>query len=331
MNQPSPLPFEKGGVLDEPLPCLFEVSPPYLRWSICRVSAFHMKVLPIESLHYHMDMEIGYCVSGSGFLYLGNRVIPYHAGDAQIILPYQSHYNIAVGKPAEWVFISFLPTSLHSAHLTPDSEFLKSLLDGCRLSGVFPPDRFPAQAEAMRSIVELAQGSPESPYDEDCLLTELVNLLVLLSRMRNEETETTQAVNAETNKIMPALVAFSKGLESGNCIGIAEMAEICHFSQPYFRKLFTELMGEPPKKYITREQLYRASLLLSATALPIKEIHRLVGFSDPSIFFRSFMKRYKMSPTAYRKKKRAAKKPNAEQSLLRRKSENRIKSKLNLN
>lgn len=103
---------------------------------------------------------------------------------------------------------------------------------------------------------------------------------------------------------MPALVAFSKGLESGNCIGIAEMAEICHFSQPYFRKLFTELMGENPKKYITREQLFRASLLLSTTNLPIKEIHKRVGFSEPSIFFRSFMRSYRMSPTDYRKKKR---------------------------
>lgn len=249
-------------------------------------------------------MEIGLCLGGSGLLYLGNRTIPYHAGDVQIILPYQSHYNVAVGQPAEWHFISFLPTSLHSAHLSPDPEFLKSLLDGCRLGGVFPPSRFPALSEAMQAITALSQGSPESPFDEDSLLTELVNLMVLLSRTRDGSTDTTQVLNTETNKIMPALVAFSKGLESGNCIGIAEMAEICHFSQPYFRKLFTELMGETPKKYITREQLFRASLLLSTTNLPIKEIHKRVGFSEPSIFFRSFMRRYRMSPTDYRKKKR---------------------------
>ncbi|HBF14708.1 MAG TPA: hypothetical protein DDW30_03305, partial [Clostridiales bacterium] len=158
----------------------------------------------------------------------------------------------------------------------------------------------------MQAITTLSQGSPETPFDEDCLLTELVNLLVLLSRTQDESADTTQVINVETNKLMPALVAFSKGLESGACIGIAEMAELCHFSQSYFRKLFTDLMGENPKKYITREQLYRASLLLSTTNLPVKEIHRRVGFSEPSIFFRSFLRRYKMSPTAYRKMKRGA-------------------------
>lgn len=304
MKETAAPPALTGGILDEPLPCLFETSPPYVRWPMCRVSTYHLEPRSIEFLHYHVDMEIGLCLGGSGLLYLGNRTIPYHEGDVQIILPYQSHYNVAIGQPAEWHFISFLPTSLHSAHLSPDPEFLKSLLDGCRLGGVFPPDRFPALSEAMQAITALSQGSPETPFDEDCLLTELVNLMVLLSRTRDGSTDTTQVLNTETNKIMPALVAFSKGLESGNCIGIAEMAEICHFSQPYFRKLFTELMGENPKKYITREQLFRASLLLSTTNLPIKEIHRRVGFSEPSIFFRSFMRRYRMSPTDYRKKKR---------------------------
>lgn len=152
MKETAAPPALTGGILDEPLPCLFETSPPYVRWPMCRVSTYHLKPRPIEFLHYHVDMEIGLCLGGSGLLYLGNRTIPYHAGDVQIILPYQSHYNVAVGQPAEWHFISFLPTSLHSAHLSPDPEFLKSLLDGCRLGGVFPPDRFPALSEAMQAI-----------------------------------------------------------------------------------------------------------------------------------------------------------------------------------
>ena len=59
MKETAAPPALTGGILDEPLPCLFETSPPYVRWPMCRVSTYHLKPRPIEFLHYHVDMEIG--------------------------------------------------------------------------------------------------------------------------------------------------------------------------------------------------------------------------------------------------------------------------------
>lgn len=295
-------PVQPANEINDSLPCVFEESPPYLRWMICRTSTFHLPKQPIAFLHYHMEMEIGFCATGEGSLYLGNKIIPYRAGDAQIILPCQTHYNVSSSDNTVWHFVSFLPEALHSNHISPDPAFLRKLTSDCRLSGVFPPDKYPALVQSLASIVDLAVRAPDTPFDEDCLLTELLNLLVLLSRTERDRVDSPAQINQETNKIMPALVAFSKELEKGRCLTIAEMAELCHFSQSYFRKLFTDIMGKHPKKYILKQQLSRASQLLITTDLPISEVQRQTGFSDASVFFRNFTNRYHLSPSAYRKK-----------------------------
>lgn len=298
-NRIGPIPPANGW--SESLPCRFEESPPYQRWSICRASFHKLSIQPIRFLHYHMEMEIGLCVSGTGTLYLGDMVIPFRAGDVQIILPYQTHYNVATDENTQWRFLSFDPTSLQSAHMHPDMEFLQKILSDCHLSGIFPPDKFPALAQSLTSATDLALSPSVDPFSEDCLLTELVHFLVLLSRTERTDINVMQQINTESNRLMPALIAFSKELRNGRCLTIEEMANICHFSPSYFRKRFSELMGTHPKHFIIREQVRRAALLLITTNLPISEIQRQVGFSDPSAFFRNFTQRYHLSPTAYRK------------------------------
>lgn len=300
--------FETGQIppsngWSESLPCLFEETPPYLHWSVCRASSHRLNTQPIRFLHYHLEMEIGLCISGNGRLYLGDLVIPFQAGDVQIILPYQTHYNVTECENTQWKFICFDPTSMHSAHIRPDCEFLQTILADCRLSGIFPPGKFPALAQSLIAITDLALSPTGNPYDEDCLLTELTNFMVLLSRTQCTDINITQQINTESNRLMPALIAFSKGLANGRCLSIEEMANLCHFSPSYFRKRFSELMGTHPKHFIIREQVRRAALLLATTNLSVSDIQQQVGFSDPSVFFRNFTKRYHLSPSAYRKQK----------------------------
>ena len=87
---------------------------------------------------------------------------------------------------------------------------------------------------------------------------------------------------------------------------IEEMAEICHFSPSYFRKVFVQIMGRQPKKYMQEEQLNRAAQLLTATDLTIAQISQQTGFGDVSVFFRSFAHRYGMPPGEYRRRNRPA-------------------------
>lgn len=283
-------------------PCRFEPSPPFQHWSFCRPSLYQMSTETIRYLHYHMEMEIGLCLSGEGQLYLGDFVIPFRAGDVQIILPYQTHYNIASVADTKWVFICYDPTSLQSPHISPDTVFLEHILSECSLCGIFPADRFPILAQSMTALSDPIIHPTDDPYEADCFLTELLHFMQLLARTKGDGLNSTQQINTEYNRLMPALIAFSKNLEKDTCLTVTEMADICHFSPSYFRKRFSELMGTSPKHFIIREQVRRAALLLVTTDLPISEIQTRVGFADPSSFFRNFSGRYHLSPSAYRKK-----------------------------
>lgn len=283
------------------LPCRFEQSPPYRNWSFCRVSSFHMKPQPIRMLHYHAEFELGLCVSGEGQLYLGDRVIPYRAGDVQIILPGQPHYNIAAAEGTVWHFLSFLPSELRTAHLTPDREWIGQLQRDCRASGVFPPDRYPLLAAAASFSVNAALRPPTGPFDGDSLAEGLLHLLVLLSRTGDDSGGATHAAGTDIGKILPALTGFSQALDRGVCLTVPQMAALCHFSPSHFRRIFSERMGQHPKKYILSVQLDRAAQLLLSTALPVGEVCRQVGFTDSTVFFRNFVDRYGVSPTSYRK------------------------------
>ena len=64
----------------------------------------------------------------------------------------------------------------------------------------------------------------------------------------------------------------------------------------YFRKLFKERFGEPPRKYILRQQMQTAGELLKSGQFWIGELSDYCGFPDISSFSRTFKRFYKMSP-----------------------------------
>lgn len=292
--------IQPSNEINPTLDCRFEEAPPYADWVFCRNSCFHLKKHPISFLHYHLEMEIGYCVSGEGTLYLGNQTIPYQAGDVQIILPLQAHYDVSTVDETVWHFVSFLPNALRSDHVMPDPAFLEHLSANSHTCGVFPSDRFPALAQSVIAVTEFSLRPAKTPFDHDCLLVRLLNFLNQLAYTDRDRREAPDQSVLNANKILPALIGFSKALEAGKCLTISEMAELCHFSPSYFRKLFTEQMGKHPKQYILSEQLKRAKQLLITTDLPVSKIQQLTGFSDSSVFFRNFTARYHCSPSAYR-------------------------------
>lgn len=65
--------------------------------------------------------------------------------------------------------------------------------------------------------------------------------------------------------------------------------------------LFKSDTGVAPMQYLKAFRMERARELLETTFLSVKQIMNLVGFNDASGFTRNFKKRYRLSPTAYRR------------------------------
>ena len=72
-----------------------------------------------------------------------------------------------------------------------------------------------------------------------------------------------------------------------------------------FRRRIMAATGKSPKAYLTDIQMEQATrILLNYPDMPVSEIGQRCGFSEASSFTRMFKKRYGMTPSVYRERKR---------------------------
>lgn len=68
-----------------------------------------------------------------------------------------------------------------------------------------------------------------------------------------------------------------------------------------FTRHFRRTVGLAPYAYVMQRRLERARRLLGETAMPIKEVAAVCGFSDQAHLTRLFARHYRTTPSAYRK------------------------------
>lgn len=71
-------------------------------------------------------------------------------------------------------------------------------------------------------------------------------------------------------------------------------------NQAYLVRAFKRWLGVPPMRYLMQRRVERAGILLATTDLPIAEVGRRVGWSDPAYFSRRFRLEEGESPRGYR-------------------------------
>ncbi len=99
-------------------------------------------------------------------------------------------------------------------------------------------------------------------------------------------------------KLIPAISYIGDNYLSGN-INIEKLSEMCGMSSVYFRRLFGEIYGVSPIKYINGLKLSRAKELLLSEMYSVSEISSLSGFSDECYFCKLFKKETGTTPSEY--------------------------------
>lgn len=263
-------------------------------------SLCHLWRTEIKYLHYHDILEIGICISGSGYCYANGQRIPFRAGDVQIFLPQQPHYNVSSDGNALWNFVNIDVPRITSPRLSPDPVFLINLMKSIRVSGIFSQSSAPSIHGYISDIIRLMQ----SPHSTDSAVSELIVAKItalLIELSQSEESNTTVISSSRANIIAPALHLVSSAISHHHTVTVTDMAESCFMSESYFRKIFSSVMGESPKSYVVRQQIQKAAGLLVTTKDPISNIAARCGFEDVSTFYRRFVKIYGVSPTEYRR------------------------------
>lgn len=89
-------------------------------------------------------------------------------------------------------------------------------------------------------------------------------------------------------------------------VTLEDMAESVHLNRSYLCRLFRQATGSTLSQYVNFVRIYEAEKLLSNTKKSITDICTQVGFSDTVYFDRVFRRMNGCAPTTYRKLKYAA-------------------------
>ena len=81
---------------------------------------------------------------------------------------------------------------------------------------------------------------------------------------------------------------------------VGVLAEEVGFSRSVFAARFRALVGESPKRYITRCRLAHAATLLDTTTLTLAEIARSAGYETEFSLSKAFRREFGLAPGAYR-------------------------------
>ena len=80
---------------------------------------------------------------------------------------------------------------------------------------------------------------------------------------------------------------------------VAEAARASYMSEVYLRRLFKEVHGTSPQRYITALRLRRAVALLTSGGHTLKEVAYLSGYTDYKYFTTVFKREVGLSPSEY--------------------------------
>ena len=83
-------------------------------------------------------------------------------------------------------------------------------------------------------------------------------------------------------------------------LDVPTLAAIAHLSASQFGRVFKDVYGETPHRYLQRRRVERAMTLLRQTDRPITDIAWDVGFASLGTFSRTFSNVVGMSPSGFR-------------------------------
>ena len=128
----------------------------------------------------------------------------------------------------------------------------------------------------------------------------------LLYRIFAEMQKDTAKPSRHKLKIAPAMDMIHSDFLIRD-FSLSELAAICKMGESYFQKLFKEIHGISPKKYIIQLKINHACDLLRLERYTVTQIAELCNFSDVYFFSRQFKEYMGITPTQFIEKYRSSK------------------------
>ncbi|MEG0693028.1 MAG: AraC family transcriptional regulator [Oscillospiraceae bacterium] len=250
----------------------------------------------VNYLHYHDDIEIGYCHTGSGVFFIENQIVPYQAPCVSIIYGGQLHIaQSSSTMPSYWSFININNKAIPG--LFPDGE----IFDCAGEVNIITQEN---DAYMLPLVETFLDELKQIDYRRvECAQSLVKAILIRHGRYceRNGSMKTTARIRRIINDIAPAVSYIANHyMEEINVDGLAKL---CSFSPPTLRRKFEEAFSLSPLDYLHKVRIHTAQWLLSLEDKSVLEVCHQVGYQSQSSFNRQFKKHTNTSPMKLRKVK----------------------------
>ncbi len=202
-------------------------------------------------------------------------------------------------KPGQ-ISWSIFPFTCYYIHFRPEAgcEYTETLLRAPNYFQLIDSGRYRAVLE------DLVMHLQSEPYDPHC---ELLNarLLELFYRIRVDSRRNHKFLQMHPkgyDRFISDSLDYMRS-RFDEKITLRTLADLTGYTPNYFHRLFTEIMGATPQKYLTDIRIGHAKNLLAGTQKSLSEIAYECGFSSQSHFNTQFRKATLLTPYEYRKSK----------------------------
>lgn len=245
----------------------------------------------ISGLGYNYEVlknaVIHYVTKGYGTFKFNGKVYNLKKGDIFILLKgMQVEYVASIDDPWEYYWIGF--SGSNANEYLNRTSITNSCVANCEENSKIP--------QIILNMCEISKTYNPSKSDDILLLKELYSLLYALIE---EFPKPFEYKDKELHTYIQDALNFINS-NYMHSITVQEIADYVNLSRSYLYKMFIKNLGISPQRYLINLRMYKATLLLKSTKLPIGEVASSVGYSDSLLFSKTFSKHFSMSPLNYR-------------------------------
>lgn len=233
------------------------------------------------------DAVIHYISKGYGTFKINDEVYNLKQGDIFILLKGMNvEYIASMDEPWEYYWIGFSGSKANEC--LNRTAIIESYAASCKEDSKIP--------HIILNMCEISKTYNPSCSDDILLLKELYSLLYALIE---EFPRPFEYKDKELHAYIQEAINFINS-NYMNSITVNEIANHVNLSRSYLYKMFIKNLKISPQKYLINLRMYKATLLLKNTKIPIGEVASKVGYSDSLLFSKTFSKYFSMSPLNYR-------------------------------
>lgn len=245
----------------------------------------------IPGLGYNYEVlknaVIHYVTKGYGTFKFNGKVFNLKQGDIFILLKgMQVEYVASIDDPWEYYWIGF--SGSNANEYLNRTSITNSCVANCEENSKIP--------QIILNMCEISKTYNPSKSDDILLLKELYSLLYALIE---EFPKPFEYKDKELHTYIQDALNFINS-NYMHSITVQEIADYVNLSRSYLYKMFIKNLGISPQRYLINLRMYKATLLLKSTKLPIGEVASSVGYSNSLLFSKTFSKHFSMSPLNYR-------------------------------